>query len=72
MILVFFLFVSILVIILSIKLSVYADEITKTTNISKNIVERVLVAGITSLPELVTCLSSIYLKITAYVSEKLS
>ena len=62
MILVFFLFVSILVIILSIKLSVYADEITKTTNISKNIVGGVLVAGITSLPELVTCLSSIYLK----------
>ena len=62
MILVFFLFVSILVIILSIKLSVYADEITKTTNISKNIVGGVLVAGITSLPELITCLSSIYLK----------
>ncbi len=62
MILVFFLFVSILVIILSIKLSIYADEITKTTNISKNIVGGVLVAGITSLPELVTCLSSIYLK----------
>ena len=62
MILVFFLFFLILVIILSIKLSVYADEITKTTNISKNIVGGVLVAGITSLPELVTCLSSIYLK----------
>lgn len=62
MILVFFLFVSILVIILSIKLSVYADEITKTTNISKNIVGGVLVAGITSLPELITCLSSIYLR----------
>ena len=58
MILVFFLFVSILVIILSIKLSVYADEITKTTNISKNIVGGVLVAGITSLPELIVALTS--------------
>ncbi|MDD5979704.1 MAG: hypothetical protein PUC23_01145 [bacterium] len=61
MILVFFLFLSILTIFLSIKMSYYADVLSKTTKASIEAIGGILLAGITSLPELITCFSSIYL-----------
>ena len=61
MILVFFLFLAVLTIYLSIKLSYYADSVSKTTKASIEAVGGILLAGITSLPELITCFSSIYL-----------
>jgi len=61
MILVFFLLLAGLTIYLSIKLSYYADRVSKTTKASIEAVGGILLAGITSLPELITCFSSIYL-----------
>lgn len=61
MILVFFLLLAGLTIYLSMKLSYYADNISKTTKVSTEAVGGILLAGITSLPELITCFSSIYL-----------
>ncbi len=61
MILVFFLLLSILTIFLSIKMSYYADVLSKTTKASIEAIGGILLAGITSLPELITCFSSIYL-----------
>lgn len=61
MILVFFLLLSILTIFLSIKMSYYADVLSKTTKVSIEAIGGILLAGITSLPELITCFSSIYL-----------
>ena len=59
--LVLFLFLAGLTIYLSFKLSYYADILNKTTNISGVFIGGILLAGITSLPEFVTCLSSIFL-----------
>ena len=59
--LVLFLFLAGLTVFLSFKLSYYADLLNKTTNISGVFIGGILLAGITSLPELVTCLSSIFL-----------
>lgn len=59
--LVLFLFLAGLTIYLSFKLSYYADLLNKTTNISGVFIGGILLAGITSLPEFVTCLSSIFL-----------
>lgn len=59
--LVLFLFLAGLTIYLSFKLSYYADILNKTSNISGVFIGGILLAGITSLPELVTCLSSIFL-----------
>lgn len=59
--LVLFLFLAGLTVFLSFKLSYYADLLNKTTNISGVFIGGILLAGITSLPEFVTCLSSIFL-----------
>lgn len=59
--LVLFLFLAGLTIYLSFKLSYYADILNKTTNISGVFIGGILLAGLTSLPEFVTCLSSIFL-----------
>ena len=59
--LVLFLFLAGLTVFLSFRLSYYADLLNKTTNISGVFIGGILLAGITSLPELVTCLSSIFL-----------
>lgn len=59
--LILFLFLAGLTVFLSFKLSYYADLLNKTTNISGVFIGGILLAGITSLPELVTCLSSIFL-----------
>ena len=59
--LVLFLFLAGLTIYLSFKLSYYADILNKTSNISGVFIGGILLAGITSLPEFVTCLSSIFL-----------
>ena len=59
--LVLFLFLAGLTIYLSFRLSYYADLLNKTTNISGVFIGGILLAGLTSLPEFVTCLSSIFL-----------
>lgn len=59
--LVLFLFLAGLTVFLSFKLSYYADLLNKTTNISGVFIGGILLAGLTSLPEFVTCLSSIFL-----------
>ena len=59
--LILFLFLAGLKVFLSFRLSYYADLLNKTTNISGVFIGGILLAGITSLPELVTCLSSIFL-----------
>lgn len=59
--LILFLFLAGLTVFLSFRLSYYADLLNKTTNISGVFIGGILLAGITSLPELVTCLSSIFL-----------
>ena len=59
--LILFLFLAGLTVFLSIKLSYYADLLNKSTNISGVFIGGILLAGLTSLPELVTCLSSIFL-----------
>lgn len=59
--LVLFLFLAGLTIYLSFKLSYYADILNKTSNISGVFIGGILLAGLTSLPEFVTCLSSIFL-----------
>ena len=59
--LILFLFLAGLTVLLSFRLSYYADLLNKTTNISGVFIGGILLAGITSLPELVTCLSSIFL-----------
>ena len=59
--LVLFLFLAGLTIYLSFKLSYYADILNKTSNISGIFIGGILLAGLTSLPEFVTCLSSIFL-----------
>lgn len=59
--LILFLFLAGLTVFLSFRLSYYADLLNKTTNISGVFIGGILLAGITSLPELVTCLSSIFI-----------
>lgn len=59
--LILFLFLAGLTVFLSFRLSYYADLLNKTTNVSGVFIGGILLAGITSLPELVTCLSSIFL-----------
>lgn len=59
--LILFLFLAGLTVFLSIKLSYYADLLNKSTNISGVFIGGILLAGLTSLPEFVTCLSSIFL-----------
>lgn len=59
---IFFLIFAFLTIYLSIKLSIYADNLSKTSTISKAVIGGLLLAGVTALPELITCTSSILLK----------
>lgn len=59
--LILFLFLAGLTVFLSIKLSYYADLLNKTSKISGVFIGGILLAGLTSLPEFVTCLSSIFL-----------
>lgn len=61
MIWILFLILAFLTVYLSMRLSYYADVMSKTTNINKAFIGGILVAGITSLPELVTCYSAISL-----------
>lgn len=57
---IFFLVFASLTVFLSIKLSYYADLLSKTSNVSKALVGGIVLAGVTSLPELVTCFSAIF------------
>lgn len=59
---IFFLIFAFLTVFLSIKLSIYADNLSKTSNISKAVIGGLLLAGVTSLPELITCTSAVLLK----------
>lgn len=59
---IFFLIFAFLTIFLSIKLSYYADGLSKTSNISKALVGGLILAGVTALPEFVTCFSAILIK----------
>src|SRR5574344_1831236 len=61
MIWILFFILAFLTVYLRMKLSFYADKMSKTTNINKALIGGLLVAGITSLPELVTCYSAISL-----------
>lgn len=58
---IFFIVLAFLTVFLSVKLSYYADLLSKTSNISKALIGGVLLAGITALPEFVTCFSAISL-----------
>ena len=58
---IFFLFFAFLTVFLSIKLSYYADSISKTSKVSKALIGGIVLAGVTSLPEFVTCFSAISL-----------
>ena len=61
MLYVYFLIIAIITIWLSFKLSYYADLMGRETKINKALIGGILLAGITSLPELVTCSSAIFL-----------
>lgn len=61
MIWILFFLLAFLTVYLSTKLSFYADKMSKTTKINKALIGGLLIAGITSLPELVTCYSAISL-----------
>jgi cation:H+ antiporter len=56
-----FLILAGLTIFLSIKLSYYADLLWKTSKIKGALIGGIILAGLTSLPELVTCLSAIFI-----------
>lgn len=60
MIQVLFLILAAITVYLSIKLSYYADLLNKTTKISGAVIGGILLAGITSLPEFVTCLTAVF------------
>ena len=57
---IFFLLFAFLTVFLSIKLSYYADSLSKCSNVSKALIGGIVLAGVTSLPELVTCFSAIF------------
>ena len=59
---IFFLLLALLTIITSVKLSFYADLMNKQTKIKSLIIGGIVLAGITSLPEFVTCMSGIIIK----------
>ena len=54
-----FLVFAFLTVFLSIKLSYYADRISKTSLVSGALIGGIVLAGVTSLPEFVTCFSAI-------------
>lgn len=55
-----FFILAFLTIFLSIKLSYYSDNLSKTSRVNKALIGGILLAGITSLPEFVTCLSATF------------
>ncbi len=57
---IFFLFFAFLTVFLSIKLSYYADVLSKTGKISNALVGGIVLAGVTSLPEFVTCFTAVF------------
>ncbi len=59
MIEILFLFLAFITIFLSVKISYYADVFSRSYGISKVLVGGILLAGVTSLPEFVTCFSAI-------------
>lgn len=54
-----FLFLAFLVAFTSIKLSNYADALNKQTKLGSVLIGGILIAAITSLPEFITCISSV-------------
>lgn len=54
-----FLVFAFLTVFLSIKLSCYADRLSKTSLVSGALIGGIVLAGVTSLPEFVTCFSAI-------------
>lgn len=56
-----FLLFAFFTVFLSIKLSYYADLLSKTSKVSKALIGGILLAGVTALPEFVTCLSAVFL-----------
>ena len=59
MTIIIFLVLAFFIVFLSIKLSMYADIIDKKTNLGGFLIGGLILAAITSFPELVTCLSAI-------------
>lgn len=57
---IFFIVLAFLTVFLSVKLSTYADLLSKTSNVNKAFIGGIILAGITSLPEFVTCFSAIF------------
>lgn len=56
---IFFLVFAFLTVFLSIKLSYYADSLSKYSNVSKALIGGIVLAGVTSLPEFVTSFSAL-------------
>ena len=56
---IFFLIFAFLTVFLSIKLSYYADVLSKAGKISNALVGGIVLAGVTSLPEFVTCFTAV-------------
>ena len=54
-----FLVFAFLTVFLSVKLSYYADRLSKTSLVSGALIGGIVLAGVTSLPEFVTCFSAI-------------
>ena len=59
MVIVLFFSLAFLTVFLSIRLSILSDCLSKNSNVSKAVIGGILLAGVTALPELVTCISSI-------------
>ena len=56
---IFFLLLAFLTSISSIKLSYYGDALSKQSKLGSVLIGGLLIASITSLPELITCISSV-------------
>lgn len=59
---IFFLLFAFFTVFLSVKISYYADSLSKRSNISKALIGGIVLAGVTSLPEFVTCFSAIFVE----------
>lgn len=57
---IFFLLFAFFTVFLSVKISYYADSLSKRNDISKALIGGIVLAGVTSLPEFVTCFSAIF------------
>lgn len=56
-----FLFLALITIITSVKIAYYANSMDNKSNINSSFIGGILLAGITSLPELVTCLTATFI-----------